>query len=101
MDHPEKVYRYLDSLVGMWFVVFCKSLGSTGTSRTTFSQWEQRVQGTYALAPGGSTAANFLEPSRTTSMWESNVCRGYRMSSGWFDYAELSLTMSSQGNQGL
>ena len=34
--------------------------------RTTYSQGDQAVYGTYTLVPGGSTAANLLEPSRTT-----------------------------------
>ena len=71
----------------MYVQVFCMSLG-----------W---FDSTDALVLGGSTAVNFLEPSRTTSTRESNVCRGYRKSSGWFGYTEPSLTTSSQGNQGL
>ena len=36
--------------------------------RTTYSQGDQAVYGTYTLVPGGSTAANLLEPSRNTSV---------------------------------
>ena len=47
-------------------------------SRTTSSQGEQ---GAYTLVPGGSTTANLLEPSQTTSkpsltaslQWEQDV----------------------------
>ena len=36
--------------------------------RTTYPQGDQGVYGTYTLVPGGPTAANLLEPSRTTSV---------------------------------
>ena len=35
---------------------------STEPSLTTSSEGDQGVYGTYTLVPGGSSAANFLEP---------------------------------------
>ena len=39
----------------------------TESSRTTSSQVDQGVYGTYTLVLGGSTAANLLQPSQTAS----------------------------------
>ena len=69
--------------------------------RITSSQGDQGVYGTYTLVLGGSSAANFLEPSRTTSMQKTMCVEVYHMSSGWFDYTEPFRTTSSQGDQGV
>ena len=63
--------------------------------RTTYSQGDQGVYGTYTLVPGGSTAANLLEPLQCR---ESKVCRGL---SHEFGVVRLYRTTSSQGDQGV
>ena len=59
----------------MYVQVFYRSLGWFDSTEP--SQWEQGVQGTDTLVPGGSTAVHFCEPSRTTSIRASTVWRGY------------------------
>ena len=66
--------------------------------RTTYSQGDEGVYGTYTLVPGGSpqrTSSNLLEPLQCR---ESKVCRGL---SHEFGVVRLYRTTSSQGDQGV
>ena len=64
----------------------------TEPSRTTSSQVDQGVYGTYTLVLGGSTAANLLQPSQTTSV--KMYIQVIWISLGWFGYTEPFRTTS-------